>query len=149
MEAELVFSLASGFVVPGWLALIFLPRWRPGPRLLAGIVMPLVLGILYAILFLLHFGGAAEGAGFGSLEGVGLLFSDPWVLLVGWIHYLAFDLFVGAWEVRDAQRIGIPHLAVVPCLVLTFFAGPIGLALYLLIRGLWKKRWNAESGAPA
>ena len=61
------------------------------------------------------------------------LFENPWLLLAGWAHYLAFDLFIGGWEVRDAQRRGIPHLLVVPALVLTFLFGPAGLLLYLLI----------------
>ena len=56
------------------------------------------------------------------------------MLLAGWTHYLAFDLFIGGWEVRDAQRRGIPHLLVVPALVLTFLFGPAGLLLYLAIR---------------
>jgi hypothetical protein len=61
------------------------------------------------------------------------LFENPWLLLAGWTHYLAFDLFIGGWEVRDAQRRGIPHLLVVPALVLTFLFGPAGLLLYLAI----------------
>jgi hypothetical protein len=62
------------------------------------------------------------------------LFRNEYLLLAGWIHYLAFDLFIGSWQVRDAERNGVPHLAVVPCLVLTFLLGPTGLLLYLLIR---------------
>ena len=53
---------------------------------------------------------------------------------LGWVHYLAFDLFVGSWQVRDAQERGIPHLAVVPSLILTFLFGPVGLLLYFIIR---------------
>ncbi len=55
-------------------------------------------------------------------------------MLAGWIHYLAFDLFVGSWEVSDARANGIHHLLVVPCLLATFMAGPIGLALYFAIK---------------
>ena len=62
------------------------------------------------------------------------LFANPWLLLAGWIHYLAFDLFVGSWEVRDARERGIPHLLVVPCLVMTFLFGPAGWLLYALVR---------------
>jgi hypothetical protein len=65
-----------------------------------------------------------------------LLFQNRAMLLAGWVHYLAFDLFVGSWEVRDAQRIGIAHYLVVPCLVLTFLFGPAGWLLYLLIRNV-------------
>jgi ABA DEFICIENT 4-like len=75
----------------------------------------------------------SEG-GFSSLAAVSALFRDPWVLLAGWTHYLAFDLFIGGWEVRDANASGIPHLLVVPALVLTFLFGPAGFLLYLAIR---------------
>ena len=60
---------------------------------------------------------------------------------MGWIHYLAFDLFIGSWEVRDSQRHDIHHLLVVPCLILTFWAGPAGLLVYLLIRLSWKRKY--------
>jgi hypothetical protein len=63
-----------------------------------------------------------------------LLFDNPQIALAGWVHYLAFDLFIGGWEVRTAQREGIPHLAVLPCLVLTFLFGPVGLLLFLGLR---------------
>ena len=43
--------------------------------------------------------GDAQG-GFGTLEGVAELLSNRWLLLAGWIHYLASDLFIGSWEVR-------------------------------------------------
>ena len=56
------------------------------------------------------------------------------LLLAGWIHYLCFDLFIGAWEVRDSQANGIPHLVVIPCLIMTFMLGPIGLLFYFAIR---------------
>ena len=67
----------------------------------------------------------SEG-GFSSLDDVALLFSNPWMLLAGWIHYLAFDLLVGTWEARDSRDRGIPHLLLVPCLILTFLFGPPG-----------------------
>jgi hypothetical protein len=63
-------------------------------------------------------------------------FSNDWHLLAGWVHYLAFDLFIGSWQVRDAQKHRVPHLAVVPGLILTFLFGPVGLLLYRTIRFL-------------
>jgi ABA4-like protein len=92
--------------------------------------------------------GSNEG-GFGSLDQVAILFSNRQALLAGWIHYLAFDLFIGSWEVRDAQRLAIPHLAVIPALVLTFMFGPIGLLLYLLERAFWKKTIAIDASAGA
>ena len=77
---------------------------------------------------------APPEGGFGSLAAVAALFSVEELLLAGWIHYLAFDLFVGAWEVRDSQARGINHLLIIPCLLATFMAGPAGLVLYWLLR---------------
>jgi hypothetical protein len=142
MNAEALFSAASTVVLPGWLLLILLPRWRWTSRLVAGVILPVLLSLLYLYLILTDFIGA-EG-GFGSLAEVARLFEQPSVLLAGWVHYLAFDLFIGAWEVRDAQRLGIHHLLVVPCLALTFVLGPIGLLLYLTLRAIMRGRWTVD-----
>ena len=85
----------------------------------------------------------ADG-GSGSLAEVSRLFENPYLLLAGWVHYLAFDLFIGAWEVRDARRLGIPHLLVVPCLGLTFILGPVGLLLYLGLRAGLRRQWMMQ-----
>jgi uncharacterized membrane protein YraQ (UPF0718 family) len=75
-----------------------------------------------------------EGGGFSSLEGVMILFQSPTAVFGGWIHYLVFDLFIGAWIVRDAKRQGINHWFTLPILFATLMAGPAGLLLYLLLR---------------
>ena len=123
--------MASLLAMIGWLLLLFLAR-KPVAQLVAGVAIPLILSVGYLLLIALHFRGA-EG-GFGSLADVAMLFQKPELLLAGWIHYLAFDLFIGAWETRDAQRNGLPHLVVIPCLVMTFMLGPIGLLFYFAIR---------------
>ncbi|MGH9220198.1 MAG: ABA4-like family protein [Vicinamibacterales bacterium] len=131
MDLEQLFSMAGLVAMSGWLLLVILPR-NSIVQLVAGVAIPLVLSVGYLILIVLHFRGT-EG-GFGSLADVAALFQKPELLLAGWIHYLAFDLFIGAWETRDAQRSGLPHLVVIPCLVMTFMLGPIGLLFYFAIR---------------
>ncbi len=133
---ESIFSACGTLALLGWASLIFLPRQRQA-YLVAAVAVPLAISVVYLVLIAQHF-GRGEG-GFGSLSDVAQLFSNPALLLAGWVHYLAFDLFVGAWEVRDAQRHGIPHLMVVPCLVMTFMLGPIGLLAYFSIR-TWRRR---------
>jgi len=133
MTPDLLFSFCNLAVLPFWGLLVVAPRWSLTQPLVHSVAVPSALAVLY-LGALLNAGGAPEGAGFGSLRGVMLLFSQPWAVLAGWIHYLAFDLFVGAWEARDAQRHELPHLAVVPCLLATLMVGPIGLALYALLR---------------
>src|SRR5829696_7142716 len=124
MELERIFSLAGAIAMSGWLLLIFFPK-HPFARLVSGMVLPIALSIFYLVLIASNIRGA-EG-GFGSLAEVTTLFQKQELLLAGWIHYLAFDLFIGAWESRDASRNHIPHLVVIPCLVMTFMLGPIGL----------------------
>jgi hypothetical protein len=132
MTPEQIFSAANSVALAGWLILVFAPHARWARTVVAGILPAVLLAALYALLLMLHWGGG-EG-NFSSLAGVHKLFSNPWVLLAGWIHYLAFDLFVGAWEVRDGLRHAIPRWMLVPCLVLTFLLGPTGFLLYVIIR---------------
>jgi hypothetical protein len=145
MSPETLFSICGWLAVLGWLLLIFIPRWKWTARVIAGVVIPVLLGLVYLYLIVAHFG--EPGGGFGSLAEVSQLFQNPYKLLAGWVHYLAFDLFIGSWEVRDAGRLGIHHLLVVPCLVLTFLFGPIGLLLYFALRSILKRRFivNEES----
>jgi hypothetical protein len=134
MAAETIFSLCNMAVLPGWALLIFLPRWKWTLGLISAGLIPFLLGLVYVGIFLSQGFGSEEGGGFGSVEAVSILFSNPYLLTAGWIHYLAFDLFIGSWEVRDSQEKGIAHWLVIPCLLLTFLLGPTGLALYLVIR---------------
>ena len=131
MELERIFSVAATIALIGWVALAALPR-NPFAQIFSGFVIPLLLSVGYLFLIVQNLQGA-EG-GFGSLAEVSKLFQKQELLLAGWIHYLAFDLFIGAWETRDAQRHGIPHLVIIPCLLMTLMLGPIGLLFYFAIR---------------
>ena len=134
MSLEQLFSLCGGLSMIGWLGLALAPRWHITRDWAAPVIAPIIIGAVYVWLMMNNFSSAPEGAGFGSLAGVALLFSVPELLLAGWIHYLAFDLFVGAWEVKDAQQAGIHHVAVIPCLFATLMFGPGGLVLYWIIK---------------
>ena len=131
MPLETLFSVASAIAAVGWLLLVLVPKLRPA-QITAGIIIPLLLSALYLFLIVQNFSGAPGG--FGSLADVSLLFSKQELLLAGWNHYLAFDLFIGAWEIRDSQRHQMPHLVMIPCLLMTFMLGPIGLLFYFAIR---------------
>jgi hypothetical protein len=137
MNDEQLFTIANAAVLPAWALLALAPRWAWTRRLVHSALYPVVLGVVYTA-GLLTSGpgseGSAEGAGLGSLAGIYAAFGDARMLLVAWVHYLVFDLFVGAWEARDAQRTGVPHWVLVPCLFLTLMAGPMGLLAYLAIR---------------
>ncbi|MEQ1691553.1 MAG: ABA4-like family protein [Gemmatimonas sp.] len=129
MSDAQLFQIASTTALVSWVALIVQPR-RVAWWLRYAVPVALAVLYIWAIATSLP---TAEG-GFGSLAEVKLLFTNDRAVLAGWIHYLAFDLFIGCWEVLDAQQRRVHHLLVVPCLLLTFMLGPAGLLLYLVIR---------------
>jgi len=137
MTAESAFSLLNTIAAAGWILLAVFPSRRWVTDIVTSVAIPALFAAVYVALLISTF-GQAEG-GFSSLAGVASLFREPWVLLAGWVHYLAFDLLIGNWEVRDSRARGIPHLLVVPCLVLTFLFGPAGWLLYTGLRTLRTK----------
>ncbi len=138
MTPELIFRLSNSLALAGWILLVFFGRRRWVSGLITGVFIPATFAAVYIALLLYHFGGS-EGS-FNTLAGVAALFSDPWLLLAGWIHYLAFDLFVGSWQVRDAAANEISHWLIAPSLILTFLFGPAGLLLYLGMRATIRRR---------
>jgi hypothetical protein len=136
MSPQLIFTIANNGILVFWLLLILAPRWRGTQLAVHSVAVPVVLGLAYlwllARVWLGHEG--APGMSYFTFAGVMALFSSPTAAVMGWIHYLVFDLFIGAWQARDAARRGVPHWAVIPCLLVTLMAGPVGLLLYLGVR---------------
>ena len=147
MSPDKLFLICNYAVMPAWLLLAFFPHHKLTQILVHAVWIPCLLGPVY--IWALFFGPpAAEGAGFGSLQGVMLLFQSPHALLGGWVHYLVFDLFVGAWIVRDAKRQGINHWFTLPIIFLTLMTGPVGLFLYCLLRMAMKQSVSLYETAP-
>jgi hypothetical protein len=133
---DLLFSIGNVTAVVGWSLLIFVPRWRGVAQAVATLAVPAILSVAYTALI---WGWWSRGAGgFGTLAEVRALLRTPELLLAGWLHYLAFDLFVGAWVARESHREGVPHPVIVPILLLTFLFGPIGYLTSLIVRGVWR-----------
>jgi hypothetical protein len=131
MSPDAIFLACNLLALCGWIALLSAPR-RNFFVTLAGLVIPLLLSVTYCVVLVTHWRGSLGN--FNSLDGVSQIFTSRWLLLAGWIHYLAFDLFIGSWEHRDARAYGVPYFLLIPCLVLTFLFGPAGLLLYLVLR---------------
>ena len=140
MSLETIFSLCSGLAMIGWLGLVVVPKSEVTRHVYPSVVTPVMLGLVYTYLMVSFQGEAPAEGGFGTLEAVKALFGVDALLLAGWIHYLAFDLFVGAWIVRDSQTHQINHFLILPCLFFTLMAGPLGLMLYLGLRALRRHR---------
>tara|TARA_R110002096_G_scaffold122127_1_gene264378 strand:- start:7 stop:465 length:459 start_codon:yes stop_codon:yes gene_type:complete len=138
MNWDLIFTITNNYALLMWLILALAPR-RPaimtglfygGIGLLAAtyavIVLPLMTGLID--------GGSGAAPDFTTLAGVQQLLSSPGGATVGWIHYLAFDLFVGLWVARNADKYGFARWLQIPILLFVLMLGPLGLVLYLLLR---------------
>lgn len=138
MTTDQLFSAANLFAVVGWLLLAVAPRWRWTERLVISGAWSVILSVLYLVLIVLHM-PSSEG-GFGTIADVRALFASDGLLLAGWVHYLAFDLFVGAVEVRLARASGVYHGIMIPILFLTFMLGPVGLLAFFVVRSIRERR---------
>jgi ABA4-like protein len=137
---DALFVAANAVVLGPWLLLILAPRARVTRSLVHSPAPALLLVPLYIACIFFDPRGP-QGGSFWSVAGIQAIFASPRTAVGCWIHYLIFDLFVGAWIARDARRLAIPHLAVVPCLLLTLFFGPVGYASWALVRGLSRRRF--------
>src|SRR5215212_2230726 len=117
MTAATVFSIANTTALAAWIVLVIFQRrrWATDGMVFGAVTL---FAVAYVAIVAARWFGSSGG--FSSLAGVAQLFSDRWLLLAGWLHYLAFDLLVGRWEVRDAANRAIPPWLVAPFLLLTF-----------------------------
>lgn len=141
MNLDVIFQWANSLALLGWVFLViglFIPvRFT----LKLGLTLPILLSALYFALALVYFWDMQGG--FDSLSNVMALFTQPELVLIGWVHYLAFDLFVGWCIARDSREQGISRWLVIPALFMTFLLGPVGLILYLIFR--LSNRWSQPS----
>lgn len=134
MTATGLFSAFNMLALVGWIILgagIALKRDRLRDAL-AGTYIPVFMSASYAILIMFFFSDA-EG-GFDTLENVQKLFTSPWAALAGWIHYLAFDLFMGTRIARGMEEQGLPRWPLMIILPLTFLFGPIGYLVFEIVK---------------
>lgn len=148
MNWEWIFGAANLLALICWTALILAPRGEISRTLIfyGGVgLLCLAYGVLL-ILLLTGAVGGGSGADFTSIEGVRSIFASDAGVTVGWIHYLALDLFAGMWIARDADAKGFARIWQAPVLLLTFLAGPLGLLIWLVIREPAARRANPRSG---
>ena len=142
MNWAFLFGFVNALALAGWVMLAVLPR---GPKSSAIILYGCVamLCLVYAVLFVLLFGklvdpgavGGANGQGnFQSIAGIRGLFASDGGIVIGWTHYLAFDLFTGLWIAKDADHKGFSRFVQLPFLFATLMAGPVGLVAWLVAR---------------
>ncbi|MEP3050506.1 MAG: ABA4-like family protein [Erythrobacter sp.] len=149
MDWSALFGAVNLLALAAWAVLILGPR-HP---ILLSIVLYLGVGLLsliYAVCLIALLTGAISNPDggsfdFSSIEGVRAIFASDGGITIGWTHYLAFDLFVGLWIARDADAKFISRWVQAPVLLATLMAGPLGLAVWLIVReprARAKGRWS-------
>lgn len=138
MTTTLLFNIANATILIMWLVLLALPKWQLTQKLIRFPWVPLGLSFFY--IYFLSVSGGLAGADFSSLEGITTLFknSTPTAAAAGWMHYLAFDYWVGCWILTHSQKNNIPHWAILFPMIFTFMLGPVGVLLYAIVYALFK-----------
>lgn len=150
IDPETAFSVAGLLAIAGWLGLVLATVVKPVRAYAwraATFAIPALLAVAY-ILLIQDGMRASDGGGFGSIAEVRTLFANDAALAAGWLHYLAFDLFVGAWIAREGPRSGVPGILLIPCFALTFLFGPAGLLLFFALRFAFQGRRGAMEVEP-
>jgi hypothetical protein len=134
MPYELLFNLSNLFVLPFWLMMILLPNLRITKRVISSPWIVLPCALLYAGLVIPAFSDLIRKLSQPGLQELAAGLSTPQGTLIGWVHFLAFDLFTGRWIYLDSREREIKSCWVALPLLLTFMLGPLGLLLYLCLR---------------
>ncbi len=139
ISTENIFNSLNLLVMLGWIPLFIFPYSKLTKKLTDGLYVPFLLCVFYTY-FLSQTKGLFS-ADFSSLMGILDLFrnSSKESAAAGWIHYLAFDYFVGCWIVNHSVKKGIPYIIFITPLLFTLFAGPFGLLLFLVLRLFYKR----------
>jgi len=131
MNPSTLFDFANLYAFIGWFLLFSAPNWKYTQQLIKYGIL-LVMSTVYAVLVIKGISNFNVND-FSSLAKVKLLFNQDEALLAGWIHYLTFDLFVGAYIVRKSIELGISRLYFSLILPFTFMFGPVGFLLFSLV----------------
>lgn len=137
LDASAIFNFGNTFVLLGWLLLVFVPYWKYTQSIIMGGIV-IVLAVIYSFLILKDIGNFNPDS-FSSLENVMQLFQNEDAVAAGWMHYLAFDLFVGAYIMRKAKSLDISRILATMCLPFTFMFGPMGYLLFFIIKTIKTK----------
>jgi hypothetical protein len=135
-NVTLLFKLSNLLVMPFWALIILLPRWRWTARIMRSPFVSAAPALLYAALVLPRLGTIWPAIARPTMGGVATLLGSPEGATIAWVHFLAFDLFVGRWIYLDSQERRHSPLLTAPVLFLTLMLGPFGFLIYLVLRAV-------------
>ena len=131
---DTVFSLSSLLVMPLWALMIFAPLWRVTRTIMQSPWVIAPAALLYAVLVLPNIATVFPAVSSPNLEGIRTLLSSTSGATIAWVHFLAFDLFVGRWAYLDSRGLKLNVFAMAVVLFFTLMLGPVGALLYLGLR---------------
>ena len=144
LTIETIYFYSNFVVLPFWIMLLFIPTFRITKILVYSIILPLILGSLYAYIiyqgFLLNNSFLEVFEIYLGIESLYTVFSNDIFLTFFWIHFLSLNLFLGTWTANDGVKYDIPKKLVFFPLLIIYFTGPVGLVLYWLIRIFYAKK---------
>jgi Domain of unknown function (DUF4281) len=143
----LLFRLSNLLVLPFWALMILLPRWRWTVRILRSPLVSAAPALVYAALVLPRLGAIFPAVARPTLAGVAALLGTPEGATISWVHFLAFDLFIGRWIFLDSQERRLSALLTAPVLFLTLMLGPLGFLIYLVLRAVARSREPGKIGS--
>lgn len=132
LDPDFLFAAGNTIVLAGWAMVILLPKRSPALMAVPKFAIPVLFGLVYAGITLARF--HTSGGGYGSLAELRTLFATDELLVAGWLHYLAFDLFVGVWIAEQSDETGLSRPIQAVILVTAFIFPPVGLVLFLSTR---------------
>jgi len=144
---ENIYLFANWGVVPFWFLLVFMPGHAITRFFCHSVLVPLLLTIAYIFVAQEIFleGNILEGFKlYLSLDSLNDVFMNETLRLVFWLHFLAISLFIGSWIARDCQRYMVPKILSIPCIVITYFTGPVGIVVYWFFRIFYAKKINFD-----
>jgi hypothetical protein len=137
---DTIFSVSSFLVMPFWFLMIFLPTWKWTKRIIASPWISASAALLYAVLVLPGVLQILPAVMNPNLGGIQSLLGTPAGATIAWVHFLAFDLFVGRWVYLDSREKQLSFFLVSPLLFLVLMLGPLGFLLYLILRQVLNKQ---------
>ena len=131
-------------VLPFWFILIVFPQSHLSRIFVTSIFPFLILsGVYIFILYQSYLIGYDFDVNFTlylGLSELSRLFEDHLYIMIFWTHFIAINLFIGGWIVKDSQKFSINKVLMAVPLIVTYLSGPIGLFLYWIIRIFYAKR---------
>ena len=133
-------------VLPFWILIIFFPQSHLCKYLATSIFPIFLLSAAYIFILYKAYLGSFDFANnfslYLGLSNVSKLFRDEYYLLMFWTHFVAINLFIGGWILKDAQKLYVNKILLAFPLIVTYLIGPIGIFLYWIIRIFYSKRLN-------